>query len=77
MGVWLHRFIDNPRAQDETKQKLLPTQHPQNEIEDEKGAEDDERDKIDPRQLIAHSVLHLRDGQRDRKRVEEEGRGEG
>lgn len=44
------------------QRNLLPAQHPQNEIEDEKGAEDDERDKIDPRQLIAHSILHLRDG---------------
>lgn len=40
---------------------LLPAQHPQNEIENEKGAEDDERDKIDPWQLIAHSILHLRE----------------
>lgn len=38
---------------------LLPAQHTQNEIENEKGAKDDERDKIDPRQLIAHSILHL------------------
>lgn len=51
---------------------FLPAQHTQNEIENEKGAEDDERDKIDPRQLIAHSILHLR-GSRERKRGEERG----
>lgn len=53
---------------------LLPAQHPQNEIENEKGAEDDERDKIDPRQLIAHSVLHLRET-RDTGEKETERRG--
>lgn len=50
---------------------LLPAQHPQNEIENEKGAEDDERDKIDPWQLIAHSILHLRE-RRDRGEEEKE-----
>lgn len=48
---------------------LLPAQHTQNEIENKKGAEDDERHKIDPRQLIAHSILHLRER---RERAEEE-----
>lgn len=53
---------------------LLPAQHPQNEIENEKGAEDDERDKIDPRQLIAHSILHLRES-KEREQRETERRG--
>lgn len=52
---------------------FLPAQHTQNEIENEKGAEDDERDKIDPRQLIAHSILHLRES---RERGGEQRRGE-
>lgn len=50
-----------------TRDNFLPAQHTQNEIENEKGAEDDERDKIDPRQLIAHSILHLRES-RERER---------
>lgn len=54
-----------------TRDNFLPAQHTQNEIENEKGAEDDERDKIDPRQLIAHSILHLRES-RERERREGE-----
>lgn len=50
-----------------TRDNFLPAQHTQNEIENEKGAEDDERDKIDPWQLIAHSILHLRES-RERER---------
>lgn len=57
--------------------KLLPAQHTQNKVENEKRAEDDERDKIDPWQLIAHSILHLRRGERERERgkIEEKKRG--
>lgn len=55
------------RAHRHTRDNFLPAQHTQNEIENEKGAEDDERDKIDPRQLIAHSILHLRES-RERER---------
>lgn len=66
-------YLHNDHSQHtstEQQIKLLPAQHPQNEIENEKRAEDDERDKIDPWQLIAHSILHLRE-RRGREEVEE------
>lgn len=79
----LHRHITNTtlthyytRTHTHTRDNFLPAQHTQNEIENEKGAEDDERDKIDPRQLIAHSILHLRESrERERRGGETERRG--
>lgn len=64
-------ITNNTHTDTQHQHNLLPAQHPQNEIENEKGAEDDERDKIDPWQLIAHSILHLRESrEREEKEME-------
>lgn len=77
----MHRLFSSKKYNTHTdvcahdNNNLLPAQHTQNQIENEKGAEDDERDKIDPWQFIAHCILHLR-GRTDRgKREEVEGQG--
>lgn len=66
-----HSIRTHTHTQTHDNGNLLPAQHTQNEIENEKGAEDDERDKIDPRQLIAHSILHLRE--REKRKGKERG----
>lgn len=37
----------------------IPTQHSQNQVENKEGSKDDQTDKVDPRQLEAHCVIHL------------------
>lgn len=38
---------------------ILPTEHTQNEVEHEEGAQQDERNKIEPRPLVSYSVIKL------------------
>lgn len=38
----------------------LPAQHTQNQVENKEGSEDDQADKVDPRQLEAHRIIHLK-----------------
>lgn len=38
----------------------LPAQHTQNQVENEEGSKDDQADKVDPRQLEAHRIIHLK-----------------
>lgn len=37
-----------------------PAQHTQNQVENEEGSKDDQTDKVDPRQLKAHRIIHLK-----------------
>lgn len=39
--------------------KHLPTQHTQNQVENKEGSKDDQANKVDPRQLKAHRIIHL------------------
>lgn len=41
------------------RRRFLPTQHTQNQVKNEKGAEDHKTDKVDPWKLKAHSIIHL------------------
>lgn len=43
------------------KASFSPTQHPQNKVQDEERAEDDQAHKVDPGQLHPHRIIHLRD----------------
>lgn len=38
----------------------LPAQHTQNQVENEEGSKDHQTDKVDPRQLKAHCIIHLK-----------------
>lgn len=38
----------------------LPAQHTQNQVENKEGSKDDQADKVDPRQLEAHRIIHLK-----------------
>lgn len=38
----------------------LPTQYTQNQVENKEGPKDDQADKVDPGQLEAHRIIHLK-----------------
>lgn len=37
----------------------LPAQHAQHQVENKEGSKDHQADKVDPRQLKAHRIIHL------------------
>lgn len=45
---------------DQLEKEILPAQYTQNQVEDKKGPKDDKTDEVDPRQLKAHCIIHLK-----------------
>lgn len=43
-----------------SKTAHLPTQNTQNQVENKEGSKDDQADKVDPWQLKAHRIIHLK-----------------
>lgn len=43
-----------------SKTEHLPTQYTQNQVENKEGSKDDQANKVDPRQLKAHRIIHLK-----------------
>lgn len=46
-------------TQRQRRTRRLPAQHTQNQVKNEKGAEDHKTDKVHPWKLKSHSIIHL------------------
>lgn len=57
--------------QKSTGSQNLPAQHSQDQVEYKEGSKDDQTDKVDPRQLKAHCIIHLH-GNTSREREKED-----
>lgn len=56
-----HSFAPYPLcAMPRSNTEHLPAQHTQNQVENKEGSKDDQADKVDPRQLKAHRIIHLK-----------------
>lgn len=53
---WLLCPLPNCERQ---RSRYEPAQHTQHKVDDEKGAKDDQRNKVDPGDLVANGVVHL------------------
>lgn len=52
-----------------TDLKTSPAQHTQHQVENKERSKDDQADKVDPGQLKAHRIVHLRRQQQGRREI--------